>query len=520
MAKRFFSAAFFCVATLVCVFCVESESVFKKELQREFVIIDSAHRYNLNPFTATYTNDARVLIGLYEGLFSYNPLTLEPEPAIAESFKISRNKLTWTITLKENITFSNGEKITAYTFQNAWRRLLDPSLNAPFASLLDCIKGAEEYRTGKNTSFSSVGISAKDDRTLVIKLNGPTEHLAKLLCHHSFSAFLPDEPEAYSGAFVLEEMTQDNILLKRNAKYRAKDTVPLSSIRFILSDDREKNTYMFNTGKADWVTGPVDSNSVLDSSSLSVSPQFGTEYLFFKTGNGIFSDPDVRNALIYAAPVEELRAGSLIQSNSLVLPLSGYPEVFGLPDPDEETALALLKKAGYGESEKLKVKLCLIDSEYSHSQAEILQKAWEKIGVETLCSFLPSEQYMDAIEKEDADIFSYIWIGDFADPLAFLELFRGSSTLNVSDWVNPGFDALLNEAATIKDSSKRYEKLAEAEQILIDDGVIIPISHTVSLNLVDFSTVKGWFSNALDIHPLRYLYFVLPEPYPNLVMAK
>ena len=84
-----------------------NDALFDPSLQRELVIITSTHNYNLNPQTSTYSVEAQLFSGLYEGLFSYNPYTLEPECGIAESFKISRNKLTWTFAIKQNAKFSN-----------------------------------------------------------------------------------------------------------------------------------------------------------------------------------------------------------------------------------------------------------------------------------------------------------------------------------------------------------------------------------------------------------------------------
>ena len=56
--------------------------------EKIFTIIDSSHEYNFNPQLANYSSDAQILTGLYEGLFSYDPQTLEPVPAIIESYKI------------------------------------------------------------------------------------------------------------------------------------------------------------------------------------------------------------------------------------------------------------------------------------------------------------------------------------------------------------------------------------------------------------------------------------------------
>ena len=499
-------------------FASKDES-FDPNLQREFVIISSTHNYNLNPQTSTYSVEAQLFSGIYEGLFAYNPYTLEPECGIAESFKISRNKLTWTFTIKPNAKFSNGTAITAQTVKDAWLRLLDPALNAPFASLFDCVKGVEDYRTGKNKDGSQLGIIVKDEYTLIIKLNVPTEHLSKILCHHAFSITSP-EPGVYSGAFCLTEYDSNHILITKNENYWDAANVALPSIRFILSDNEEENTHQFNIGNADWITNYVDINNIYSISDIVYSALFSTDYLFFKAGNKPFDNPDIRNALLYAIPAEKIREDRFLKTNTLVLQLRGYPEIFGVPEEDIESAEALLKNAGYdGENNKLVITLCFTDDEPSHKRAQILQDAWAAIGVETKVIFKPGIEYLSAINTEKADLFNYIWIGDFADPLAFLELFRSSSSLNVTGWKNSKYDAMLEDAAKITDAAKRYEKLAEAEQLLLDDGAIYPISRTLSVNIIDFDTVKGWFDNALDIHPLKYLKFVMPDPRANVVKA-
>ena len=58
---------------------------------------------SVDPHTANYSSEAQILTGLYEGLFSYDPLTLQPVPAICDTYKLSRDKKTWTFTLKENV---------------------------------------------------------------------------------------------------------------------------------------------------------------------------------------------------------------------------------------------------------------------------------------------------------------------------------------------------------------------------------------------------------------------------------
>ena len=115
-------------------------------------------------------------------------------------------------------------------------------------------------------------------------------------------------------------------------------------------------------------------------------------------------------------------------------------------------------------------------------------------------------------------MFIYTWIGDFADPLAFLELFRGDSTLNDSGWKNAEYDRLINEAAGAGDE-ERYKLLGQAETILLDSCMVIPVHHPVISNVIDKNTCGGWTENAFDIHPLKYLYKkTAATTVPNVVM--
>ena len=88
--------------------------------------------------------------------------------------------------------------------------------------------------------------------------------------------------------------------------------------------------------------------------------------------------------------------------------------------------------------------------------------------------------------------------------------------MNVSGWKDETFDNLLLQSATLS-GQDRFKKLSEAEQYLLDQGMIIPISHSVSLNVIDTSYVKGWFENALNFHPLKYIYLEKEMSFPNIV---
>ncbi len=486
-------------------------------LQRTFIIVDEGVYHSLNPHTSSMAKDEQLFTGLYEGLFTYNPYTLEPVPALAETWKISRDGKKWTFTIRSDAQYSDGTPITADEIRRSWLTLLSPETGAPYASLLDPIVGVKEYRKGL-TDAASVGITAKG-QTLTVRLTEPCEHLSRILCNAAFAA-VPAKPGVYSGPFVLSSIDRHGATLIKNFLYWDQENVFIPGVTIRLSDDYEQNAYGFNLGESHWVAGALQMNQVYDTNTIQFSAAFSTEYLFFIADKAPFNDPAVRNAILLATDWEALRGVSYFPADSLMLPLAGYPDVLGVSEFDVEEGKLLLEQAGYTPSD-IVLTYCANDTNHSRQQAEMLKKNWEALGITVQLEYVNPYAYYEEVKTKKADMYLYSWIGDFADPMAFLELFRSDSTLNDAAWQNAAYDALLVEAASIQDGTERFKKLAEAEQLLLDSGEILPIEHSVKVNYIDTDEVGGWFDNAMDIHPLKYIYFKqTSSTVPNLVLAR
>ena len=505
----------------------EKSSAIKESLQHNFTIIMANQPWNLDIHTATYSSEAQILDSLYEGLFSYDPKNLDPLPAIAEGYKISRDKKRWTFTIRDNLMFSDGEKITAYSIKNAWLSLLRTP-NAPYASMLDCIKGARDFRNG-TAGESDVAIIARNDKTLVVTLNQPTAHFAKLLCHHAFAACKVNsdgetDTSVFSGAFTIKENTGKSLVLLKNERYWDAKSVHIPQITIRQSNETKDNAWAFNDGTADWISGMVDTGALLNKNSIRISAIFGTEFLFFSCKNKPWNDADFRNALLTAVPWELLRKTGLVAAKTLIYPLAGYHGVEGITETSLEDAKEMMeearKKLKIPLDEKLSITFGISAiSERQKSQAEILKNAWEELGVELKIQTTPDDRYIDSIPGWNADLFTYSWIGDFADPIAFLELFRANSTLNPSKWQDEKFEDLIQKANETTDNAEHYKLLAQAEQLLLDSGEVLPLTHSISLHALNLQQIGGWYTNALDIHPYKYLYFkeVKVESAPNVI---
>lgn len=495
------------------------ESEINPELQENFTIVSSAHNYDLNPHTASYSAEAQILTGLYEGLFTYDPITLDPTYALAKSYRISRDKKRWTFILRDDAKFSDGTEITAQNFVDSWITLLEEKF-APYSSLFDIVEGASDFREGK-INKEQVGIKALDAYTLSVHLNAPASHLTKLLCMPSFS--VTKEAGVYSGPFVLEQYTESGMILLKNENYYDSKKVPLSKITILFSNDENENTYNYNTGNIDWLSSNFNNDRLLTRDSLQLYAEFATQFFFFKLNeNSIWNKVEFRQALLEAVPWDELRANTYVPATTLVYPLNGYRQPQGYVFTDKAEAALMLNDAKKANNisfeQRLSIRFAIPDTEYMNTKAELLKKAWSEIGVDLEIIKVPEYAYLSNIPSLEADLFSYTWIGDFADPLAFLELFRGNSTLNVSLWSNKEYDSLLNESCLYSDENHN-QLLSKAEQILLDEAVILPIQHPVSLNIINLNVVGGWSINAFDIHPLKYLFKrESKDKIPNIVM--
>lgn len=496
----------------------ENNTENNTQSETTFTIIESQHNHELNPHITSYSHDSTILGGLYEGLFSYNPVTLEPVFAIASDYKISRDKKRWSFVLREDAKFSNGEKITAENVRQSWLRLL-ATPNAPYSSLLDIIRNAQDFRAGK-CSAEEVGIYAVNDTKLSVYLTKPANYFAKVLCHSAFSVVNSDS-NVYSGAYVLESAKNNVYVLKKNPYYWDEKNVLTQTVTFLQSDDKDENAYLYNTGNADWITANVDTNKIIDKDALQINAEFGTMYYFFKTSNkksadyvnknskNVWDYAEFRNVVLEAFPWEIMRKNAAVAAETLVYPLAGYPLVEGFSYTDELEASLKMKDARkkYNIPQEQILSLNFLISQYTLTE-EAKQAFYDSLlplGIELAFSEVSAYDYVAEVAKSDADLFVYSWIGDFADPLAFLELFRGNSSLNESGWKNADFDALLDEAAVVS-SDERLEILAKAENILLDEGMVIPILHPVCFNLIDLKDVGGWIANAFDVHPLKYIF--------------
>ncbi|MDR0312772.1 MAG: peptide ABC transporter substrate-binding protein [Treponema sp.] len=474
-------------------------------------------------------SDAQIFTALYEGLFSYNPLTMEPVSALASRWELSEDGKQWTFTIRNNARYWNGDPVRAEDFRVAWLSVLEPGRDSPYSSLFDIIEGAREYRLGTLRDQNRVGISAPNDRTLVVRLNSPASFFPSMLCHHTFAPVHPSMANkadwsvgipVSNGPFYIKEMNEDRMTLVKNDYYWDVSNTSLNSIIIEFTEDGDVAADLWNSGQAHWISGNVNYDALRDRSGITVNAMFATYYYYIRSARRPWADHRLRRALSLVLPWDSIREGHFLPATTLVYPISGYPEIKGVDTTDVEEARRLLEEAGYARGVGLPTLVIRITPDPEAARiSRLMAAAWmEMLGIPSRVEVVSYGSYLQSLKRNDYDIGYSIWIGDFADPYTFLQMWRRDSNLNDAQYNDPDYEALLEKSMT-EEGRRRWQTLAEAEELLLSRGTVLPISYNPAVNVVDTDEIEGWFPNALDIHPFKYLAFRSFRPLPGVAMA-
>jgi peptide/nickel transport system substrate-binding protein/oligopeptide transport system substrate-binding protein len=504
-------------------------------LRDQLTITLSGEEPELDPRKSFIASEAQLYTALYEGLFSYHPYTMEPMPGVAEKWEISEDKKTWTFRIRDNARYWNGDALRAQDFRDAWISLLDPRRESPYSSLFDVIRGAREYRTGQVSDPSGIGIETEGDKTLIVHLAAPASFFPSMLCHHSFSPVHPSmlnkedwsgDPPLSNGPFYISNplgagAEPGSLVLSKNTRYWDSRQVSLNQITIRFVDDADEASALWNSGEARWISGAVNLETLTDRSGIVVNAMFATHYYYIRSAKAPWTDYRLRRALILALPWEKLREGQYLPATTLIHPILGYPEIEGLEDTNIEEARRLMEEAGFPRGEGLpELVIRLTPYQEAARIGELMALAWkEELGAPVRIEVIPERQYIQSLKAPGYDVGSSTWIGDFADPYTFLQMWRRDSNLNDAGLNDADYEALLEKSMS-QEGTERYATLAEAEKLLLDRGTIIPISHYPALNIVDTGELDGWYPNALDIHPFKYLSFKAFRPLPGVALLK
>lgn len=496
----------------------------------------------LDPARVTGTPEGRVIRCLFEGLTVKHPRTLEPLPGMAESWEISEDGLTYTFNIRRGAQWTNGDPVTAHDFVFSWERFLNPMTAAEYAYQLWYVVGAKEYTTEVDddgqpeNDFSSVGIRAEGDHTLVVTLKNPTPFFMDLMGFYPLFPInrrnieeaqerWPDDweikwlqPEniVTNGPYTIEyRRVNDRIRFKKSETYWDKDNVALETIDCLAIEAAGTALNLYLTGGAHYLPNvPVNVvQDLLPREDFNPAPFLGTYFYRVNVTKPPLNDPRVRRALALTidrkAICEKILKAGQTPGTSLVPPgMPGYQAVT-MGSSNVAEAKALLAEAGFGPGG---APFPTIEIHYntleSHRDiAEIVAESWRSnLGIEAKLLNQEWKVYLDTQSNLQYDVSRSAWIGDYADPNTFLDMFVTGGENNKTGWGNEQYDLLIARASTEFDPAERMRILREAEQLLIDDLPIIPIYFYSTQNMVA-PRLGGFYENIQDEHFPKFWYW-------------
>lgn len=507
--------------SLILISVLPAETVFR--------VNNTSEPGSLDPALATSYVEERIILSLFDGLFTYDPETGDAIPSLCDSWQMSDDGLTYTYHLRE-ARWSDGTEITADDVVYSWFRALDPETASPQAvAIYLYVKGAEDYYNGI-ADISEVGIRKLDSHTIEVVLKEPASYFNDLLVSFAYlvvprhaiekygSAWILPENIVTSGAFTLSEWRpQDRIVLTRNKYFWDNENVGLDKVIYYPIEDTSTAYNMYRNDELDWDIGiPSDlARSVMMRRDYQSGLSFSNVYYIFNLAKRPFDDVNVRKAFFYAIDNETITDTIL---NGVNYPSYGLvPDVPGYDIIDEsegvtydpELAREYLAAAGYPNGRGFpRVEILFSNGELNSSIGAIVQRQLkENLGITvTLAGEEHASYISDMLSGQFTITFSLMY-GGFYDPISFLIGFNEGDPMNIGNYHNAKYDELLRKAGSLVDEAERFKVLREAEDVLIkEDAAIVPLYYGASQNLIDTRKWGGWYTNILDIHPLRFVY--------------
>jgi len=492
---------------------------------------NGAEPETLDPAKSTGVIESNIQYDLFEGLTTYTP-DGKVVPGMAEKWDVSDDGLTYTFHLRD-AKWSNGDPVTAGDFVYSMQRLVDPATASDYASIADVIKGAKDIREGREKDLSKLGVTAADDHTLKIELASPTPYLLSMLRHSSFLPVNKKDIEKYgqdwtkpgnlvsNGAFTLSAWTpQSSLTVVKNPNYYDAQNVKLDKINFYPTEDLSEEFKRYRAGELDITYEvPADQIKFIQKNlkdQYEGKPYLGTYYYIVNlTREPQGKSQDIRTALSMAIDRETLAnkvlQGVYLPGYSWVPPgIPGYqPQDMAYKDMKQadrvKEAKALLAKAGYGPGHPLKLEI-LYNTHEDHKKVAIaVQNMWKQIGVDATLTNQEWKVYLDTRDQKQFDIARAAWIGDYGDPMTFMDLFLSDAGVrNDAGYQSAAYDKAVHDSQNERDPEKRMALLEQAEKTLVNDLPIIPLMYYETKHMVS-KRVSGWAYNILDFHLGRYM---------------
>ena len=556
----------------------------------------------IDPALNSAVDGATLIVHLFSGLAGYAQdskggveVVADAAKELPEGEENEDGTVTYTYELRDDLTWSDGEPVTADDFVFAWNRAAGPELAADYNYMFEVIDGYDEmWEADANDELvnpdAKLNVKAVDDQTLEVTLKNAVPYWNELL---AFPAYMPvredvvedegwaTDPETYicNGPYTMKSWKHNSLItLVKNEDWYDADDVTMNELNFYLSDDA--NNMLTNFQNGDWqLIDDVPTNEIAslkeeDPDEFKIEGQLGTYYLSWNINANILpkdskltgveaekAQQEIRNALSLLLDrnyiVEDVAQGGQVPASSFVAmgltdadgsefyenagdskDFTGYYDVSADALEDNfDSAVETLKK--YYEFDEASGKFTnfpsltyLYNTNEGHKAiAEYVQSAFDSVGITMNLENEEWNSFLNTRKEGNFTIARNGWLGDFNDPISFLDMWttgsgnndiqygKGDSAnlkmynLDLTDlgyedikvengtWKET-YDVLISTIKTCTDDEARYKMMHMAEDMLMETGCIIPVYYYTDLFMLD-KNVDGFFST-----PLGFKYFL------------
>lgn len=474
----------------------------------------TAEPMDLNPMRICDGISQSVLAHCMSGFTRLDPQDA-PVADLAESWEINEDNTIYTMKLRKDATWSNGEPVTMNDFYYSWVTQMTPETGSVFASYLyNNIKNGEAFYNGE-VDASALGLKVVDDTTMTIEWSHPMPE-ANGLFYLAQPFYLPINQKAYesigdqqyakdgdmmltNGAYIISEwIHDDHITMEKSESYYDAAAINVPVVKLAMIGDSNASLNAFMTGEVDLTNlynEQIAQVKEKDENAIQSYVDGGSWYLNFNTKDENLSNINLRKALAYAIDTQSLLDNVIndgsVAANGLVPDVvagvggTSYAQARGsLFAMDQAAAVGYLEQAlqELGKTkEELNLEFWGSDTAYNQNQAAYLQQQWkEHLGLDVQIKAMPVKALQEAQYGGEYSFLVDGWGPTENDAITFLENYETGNLNNSGMYSNEAYDNLIAQSKEEKDAVKRQDLLIEAEKILIGDMAVGPMYFTCS----------------------------------------
>ncbi|MFQ5967527.1 MAG: ABC transporter substrate-binding protein [Acidimicrobiia bacterium] len=427
-------------------------------------------------------------------------------PSLAERWTISDDGLRYTFHLREGLTWSDGEPLTAHDVEFGIKQILDPVEPGMSVAIYFVLEDAQDYHLGRHQDPDRVGVRALDDRTVEFRLVAPAPYFMWVVNRpdggpqprHLFESDQAEKvgTEVVSGPFRLIERDDDHLVIERRDDYTRSRPGNVARVEWTFGS--EELVPAFQTADLELLTSRFEHFAALYEAvpdRVRTWPPAWGMYLTFDHSHVVTGSADFRRALAHAIDREALRELApptwIIATGGLVPPpLQGHtPDISLRFEPD----LARESLANSG----VDIGPLVIPVLPGPSDEPVIRRVSEDWREVLDLDVTTRELTMDEYASGEAD--KYLvqtggWYPGYPDPEYFLRLLLHSeSATNFGGFADEHFDQLIEQARQERNDRKRLELYHEADRYAIADQVaVIPLWYAANETFIQ-PGVEGWW---------------------------